>query len=471
MKYSAVNNKAKQILQITHQAKALERNALALTHRSHTVNRTMNMRAMFTCNKYQQNTINRHSWIIYNQINRNFRQSNVLNKKDLYGVLGVTKAASKDDLKKAYFKLAKQYHPDVNKTNEAKEKFAQINEAYETLSDDSKRRMYNMTGMDSNEQQQAGPGFGQGFTNPFTDFFSSFGGKKTQKQESSSSNFEDVFKEFEQFFSMGGQGQKQQSQTASSAGAGPSSSDAGKTKGKDIYINIDIDFMEAINGAQKTIQYARTNKCGTCDGTRMKPGTKKMNCGTCGGSGFLTQQYGHAVVQMTCTDCGGQGQTFQNCISCNGQGTQYVQAKENLAIPKGVDSGVNLRMSKKGNYSLKGDAGDLLIKVNVRPHPYFKRQGADILCDKKITLTQAILGAKVQVKTLTGTNEINIRQGIQNDEQIILPNLGVNKLPPNQNQKGNQIVNVKIVMPSKLSPAQRAALEAYAKLEDQFLDD
>lgn len=185
-------------------------------------------------------------------------------------------------------------------------------------------------------------------------------------------------------------------------------------------MNIDIDFMEAINGSNKTIQYARTNQCGTCNGTKMKPGTKKTDCGTCNGSGFITQHYGHAVVQMTCTDCGGQGQTYQHCLSCNGQGTQYQQVKENISIPKGVDNGVNLRLSKKGNYSLRGESGDLLIKVNVRPHPYFKRQGADILCDKKITLTQALLGAKVQVKTLNGASDINIRPSIQNDEQIVL---------------------------------------------------
>ena len=119
----------------------------------------------------------------------------------------------------------------------------------------------------------------------------------------------------------------------------------------------------------------------------MKPGTQEQDCGVCDGTGFQTQQFGHAIVQSTCGACSGKGKIYQQCISCNGAGTQYQQAKETISIPKGVDSGVNLRMSKKGNYSLRGDAGDLLIKVNVKAHPYFKREGSDILTEKSISLT------------------------------------------------------------------------------------
>lgn len=160
--------------------------------------------------------------------------------------------------------------------------------------------------------------------------------------------------------------------------------------------------MEAINGTQKTIQYARINKCGTCNGSKMKPGTSELQCGICGGSGFQTQQYGHAVIQSTCGGCSGTGKTYQPCISCNGAGTQYQSSKETITIPKGVDSGVNLRMSKKGNFAIKGDPGDLLIKVAVKPHPTLKREGSDIVSEKQITLAQAALGAGLKIETLWG---------------------------------------------------------------------
>ncbi len=137
----------------------------------------------------------------------------------------------------------------------------------------------------------------------------------------------------------------------------------------------------------------------------------------------------------------------------------YQQAKETITIPKGVDSGVNLRMSKKGNFSLKGEAGDLLIKVNVKPHPTFKREGSDIVTEKPITFTQAVLGSTVKVETLWGKHDVKLRAGINHDEQVVLQGQGVNKLPPNQNTKGNHIVKIKIAIPKKLTDAQRAALE------------
>ncbi|CDW73409.1 chaperone protein dnaj [Stylonychia lemnae] len=373
------------------------------------------------------------------------------------GVLGVSRNSSKDDIKKQYFKLAKQFHPDINKTPEAKEKFAQINEAYETLGDEERRRVYDSTGMDSNDQRQAGDDFSGGFGfNPFSSAF--WGSKKSENAASPEQNFQDMFNEFENFFSM--KNKNTSSQTSS-----------GSLKGKDVYANIEIEFLDAINGCQKQIQYQRTNKCSSCDGTKIKQGTTKQNCMACQGQGYQTIKKGNVVIQQACTACFGQGSTFQNCLSCNGTGSQYNQVKESITIPKGVDSGMNLRLSKKGNFSLRGDPGDLLIKINVKPHPYFSRQGFDIHITKKLNLSQALLGGKFQVKTLYGTADITIPVGIQNDQQITIPNMGVNKLPPNQNQKGNQVVNIKVILPKILNEAQKAALIEFGKYEEKFPDE
>lgn len=194
---------------------------------------------------------------------------------------------------------------------------------------------------------------------------------------------------------------------------------------------LEIDFMDAVNGTSRQVSYARTNKCGTCNGTKMKPGTSEMECGICDGTGFQTQQFGHTIVQSTCSACGGGGKSFQSCISCNGTGTQHTQVTETVTIPRGVDSGVNLRMSKKGNFSLRGEPGDLLIKVTVKEHPTFKREGSDIITERPITFSQAALGATLRVETLWGKQEVKVKPGTGSEEQVVLPGQGVNRLPPN----------------------------------------
>ncbi len=250
--------------------------------------------------------------------------------------------------------------------------------AYETLSDPKKRKLYDRTGLTGHEQDQAGGFEGFGF-NPFSaSFWGAFAGARQQAQEQARDEeghkFEDVFKEFESFFSMGDKDPKK-------GGAN------GKVKGKDIFQTVDIDFLEAVNGVQKSVTYARSNKCGTCNGSMIKPGTTLSECEQCGGEGKITMLLGSTLVHKECEACNGQGSTYQACLTCNGSGSVFSQVKETISIPKGVDNGMNLRLSKKGNYFLKGENGDLLIKVNVRSHPYFKREGVDIHTEKFVTMT------------------------------------------------------------------------------------
>lgn len=244
------------------------------------------------------------------QINKMFfRPTNTLyQSKDYYKILGVSKSASKADIKKAYFKGAKKLHPDVNKAADAKEKFAEFNEAYETLGDENKRQVYDATGMSGDEQAQAGAGQGgpfggfgggpfggqggQGFWDQFT------GGQRPGGAAGGRNPFEDIFGDFEDFFSMGGgKGQGRQSQAV---------------KGRDVVLNVTVDFMDAVNGTQKTVQYQKVDNCSRCNGTGAQPGTGETNCGTCNGSGFQTMRQGSMIFQSTCPSCGGAGKVIRN---------------------------------------------------------------------------------------------------------------------------------------------------------------
>lgn len=197
-------------------------------------------------------------------------------------------------------------------------------------------------------------------------------------------------------------------------------------KGKDIVIVVEIDFMEAINGTQKSVQFGRTDICGTCKGTRAKPGTGESKCGACAGAGFQTVRQGPFMIQQVCGNCDGAGAVIRNpCTTCRGKGIVHESVKETINIPKGVDNGVNLRVSKKGNAGLGGPAGDLMIQVKVKPHPYFKRDGSDIHTDLFISIADAVLGSEVKVKTLYGDIRMKIDSGTQHNEKKKISNYGV----------------------------------------------
>jgi molecular chaperone DnaJ len=378
------------------------------------------------------------------RLSRAFKSSAVLlaKKKDFYKVLGVPKSSSEAEIKKAYFQLAKTLHPDVNKAADAKDKFAAVSEAYETLSDRSKRQMYDSTGMTGDEQEQASAqgfgDFGFGGFNPFAGFSQGPGG-----------SFEDVFAEFKDFFE-GGPREERRS-----------------TRGEDIILSMEIPFMDAVQGSQRTVRVERKAACGTCKGSRVKPGTNATKCSSCSGRGVIFIQKGPMSIQMTCQKCKGEGSfNPHTCTTCSGAGTTVGSSAETVNIPAGVNSGQNLRMAGKGNASSGGTPGDLLIKVVVQPHAFFKRDGYDIYTDVDLTVGQAVLGSTINVETLHGSQKLNVEPGTQSGDKKKISNYGVPHLPPNQSRRGDHFVKLNIKIPTTLTPQLR---ELYRQIKEEEL--
>lgn len=374
----------------------------------------------------------------------NFRKFS--EKKDYYQTLGIPRGATQAEIKKAYIKLAREYHPDKNPAPEAKQKFSSINEAYTTLTDEKKRQVYDQTGMSSDEQRQyENSGFdpnSQGF-----DFSEFFKGASTQGQ--GGNPFEGVFQNFEDIFGFDG---------------GRSNRSA---KGPDVLVNLEIDFMEAINGVQKEISYRIKDACSSCKGSKCKPGTSATKCSTCAGKGTVNYRQGPLQVQMGCSSCGGVGSTIKTpCTACRGTGVGYSTLKETLNIPKGINTGQNLRVSGKGNLGENGGkSGDLIVKVNVQKDPYFNRDEYDVYVELPLTISQAVLGTKLDVRTLTGVKSINVPAGTVHGSKLRIVGEGVTKLPPNNHSKGDQYVVFSVIIPSKLTSEQKAIFESLKKME------
>ena len=197
--------------------------------------------------------------------------------------------------------------------------------------------------------------------------------------------------------------------------------------GRDISIQCEIDFMDAVNGAQKAVSFNRTDICGTCKGSKAKPGTSETTCGACNGAGFQTIRQGPFMIQQVCGNCDGAGSVIRSpCTSCRGKGVTNSLVRETINIPKGVDNGVNLRVSKKGHSGVGGrPAGDLMIQIKVKPHAHFKRDGADILTDLYISLSDAVLGSEVKVRTLYGDIRMKVDGGAQHNDKKKISNYGV----------------------------------------------
>lgn len=373
---------------------------------------------------------------------RGFRSSKLLRaKKDFYSVLGVSRSASEQEVKKAYFSLAKQFHPDVNKDPNAKNKFAEINTAYETLSDSEKKKTYDATGMTGDEQDQAknagfdADSFGGGF-NPFGGFSSGGGGFN---------NFQDIFSEFEEFF---GNGRKEKV----------------NYKGEDITLSLEIPFLDAVKGSQKKVTIERKGVCSTCKGSKVKPGTSPSKCTNCGGRGVVFFQRGPMSIQTVCTKCKGTGTIIKSyCTPCKGVGYAYAEHQETVNVPAGVNNGQSLRMANKGHQSEgNGPQGDLLIKIHVAPHPVFKREGQDIHSDVDVTVAQAALGSLIEVETLYGGAKVNVEPGTNSGDQKKIPTQGIPFLPPNQNKKGDHIVTFKVRIPKNLTEKQKKLYQELA---------
>jgi molecular chaperone DnaJ len=355
-------------------------------------------------------------------------------KRDYYEVLGVGRGASDVEIKKAYRKLAKQYHPDVNPGDKSAEaKFKEVNEAYEVLSDPQKKSRYDQfghAGVDPNSFGGAGAGFG--------DF--DFGG------------IGDIF---ESFFGGGGFGRSSRSRS-------------GPQKGADLKYSMEISFEEAAFGTEKEITVNRHETCTSCKGSGAKEGTSPTTCKHCGGTGQVQYKqntpFGQFVNVKTCDICRGEGKIIVDpCTTCNGKGKVRKTVKRKVSVPAGIDDGQTLSLRGEGDPGVKGGPnGDLYITINVRPHAIFKRQGNDVVCEMPITFTQAALGAELEVPTLDGRVKYNIQEGTQTGTIFRLRGKGIPYL--RGNGRGDQYVKVEIDVPKKLNEKQKELLREFAEI-------
>ncbi|MDF2626604.1 MAG: Chaperone protein dnaJ [Symbiobacteriaceae bacterium] len=355
-------------------------------------------------------------------------------KRDYYEVLGVPKNASEADLKKAFRGLARQYHPDANKDDpNAAEKFKEVNEAYQVLSDADRRAKYDQFGHAAEQMGGAGGG------NPF-------GGAGNM------GDFGDIF---DMFF--GGQmGRRQQ---------------RGPTRGDDLQYEMDLTLEEAAFGIKKEIRIPRTEDCQTCKGSGAKPGTSPVTCSKCKGTGQIQMAqntiFGRFVNVATCDRCGGDGKIVESpCVSCRGKGIVQKMHNVEVNIPGGVETGSRLRMSGYGERGDRGGPpGDLYIVMRVRPDSRFQREGDDLISEVTISMIQAALGVEVEVPTLEGPEKVTIPEGTQHGDTIRLKGKGVKHL--RGGGRGDQHVVVKVFVPTKLQPKERELLQELAELRGE----
>ena len=369
------------------------------------------------------------------------------NKKDYYEILGVSKTATDDELKKAYRRLAKKYHPDANPDNkeEAEKKFKEVNEAYEVLSDPQKRKMYDQFGTVDPQ------GFG-GTGGPF-------GGRNGYYSYTSSSwdDFGDLGDIFSSFFGGGFGGQR----TSARRNNGP-------RKGEDLNFSMDISFEEAFMGVEKEIVITRQEKCNVCNGTGAKPGTNPIKCTVCGGTGQVRQTQntilGQVQTTRTCSACHGTGEIISNpCENCRGKGTVRKSPRVKVKIPAGIGDNQTVVLREQGNPGQKGGpAGDLYITIRVRKSSIYKREGNYVVFDIPITITQATLGAELEIPMVDGSKEkYRIPEGTQTGTQFSIKGKGFKSL--NSSYVGNFVFKVVVQTPKKLSKEQRELLVELAK--------
>lgn len=356
-------------------------------------------------------------------------------KRDFYEVLGVAKGASDDEIKKAYRRLAKQYHPDLNAGDKtAEQKFKEVNEAYEVLSDSEKRARYDQfghAGVDPNFNPGAGgPGgaYGGGFD------FGDFG---------------DIFSNLGDIFGFGGQG---------GARNGP-------MRGNDIHIHLTISFEEAAKGAKKQVEASRVVTCSTCGGTGAKPGTHPETCSYCHGTGTVKVSqrtpFGVMSTSHPCEHCHGTGKIVKDpCPDCRGVGQVRKPRKLEVDIPAGIDDGQVLTLRGQGDFGRNGGPpGDLNISVSVRAHKIFQRRGFDIYCDVPLTFAQAVLGSDIHVPTLDGKVDMHIPAGTQPGETFRLRGKGIKNL--NRYGSGDEFVRVTVEVPKNLTEQQKTLLRQF----------
>ena len=363
-------------------------------------------------------------------------------KRDYYEVLGVSKTATDEELKKAYRKLAKKYHPDANPDNkqEAEAKFKELNEAYEVLSDKQKRQNYDMFGHNGPQG-----GFGETTGNGYYSYSTSgFDGFDIDLDDIVSSIF-------------GGGRSRRSSRTAN-----------GPMKGADLRHDIEITFEESFQGVRKQINISREETCDVCHGNGAKPGSKIETCTVCGGTGQVRQVqstlFGQMQTARTCSTCGGTGKIIkETCENCRGRGKVRKQAKINVSIPAGISDSQTVVLRNEGAPGQNGGPkGDLYIVVHIKHHPIYVRQGDNVLCDIPVTVTQATLGAELEIPMVDGTKEsFKIPEGTQTGTKFKIRQKGFSSI--NRSTKGDYIFTVVVQTPKRLSKEQRELFEKLAK--------
>ncbi len=360
-------------------------------------------------------------------------------KRDYYETLGVAKSATDDDLKKAYRKLAKKYHPDLNPNDKvAEEKFKEVNEAYEILSDSQKRSRYDQfghAGVDPNYGAGQGGGYGGGFggvdlNDLFGDLFGGFGGGFGSQRRGGNPN--------------------------------------APKRGADVRVSLVLSFMEAVHGCKKTINITKQDTCDSCGGSGAAKGSSPETCSTCNGSGYVTVQqrtpFGVMQSSQPCSKCGGKGKTIKSpCSKCHGSGRVATKKNVEITVPEGIDDDQSLRLSSMGDSGINGGpAGDLIVIVTVRPDTMFERDGYDVHVKVPLTYSQFVLGAKVIVPTVDGKVEYDVPEGTQSGATFRLRGKGIHYV--NGRGRGDQYVHVYLETPKKLTKAQKEALNKFESL-------
>lgn len=352
-----------------------------------------------------------------------------MNKRDYYEVLGVSKNADEKEIKSAFRKLAKKYHPDVSKEPDAAEKFKEAQEAYAVLSDEQKRKQYDQFGHAAFDQMNGGTGFDFSdfdFSDIFSDLFgSSFGGG------------------FSNFSGFGGRGSSNRSQ-----------------RGSDRLMRVDLSFDDAVFGCKKTINLDVYEECDECQG---KGGKGEKTCPSCHGNGTVTREqstlFGTFMTRTTCPDCKGKGKVYESgCSKCRGNGKIKKNKDLEVKIPAGVDTGNRLRLAGKGDSGYNGGSnGDLYLEFRVKEHTLFEREGNDIYLELPITITEAVLGCKKEIPTLYGNVKLTIPEGANTGDRHRLKGKGVEDL--HSGSKGNMYVIINVVIPSKIDKKQKKLFE------------
>ena len=354
---------------------------------------------------------------------------------DYYEILGVDKNASKDEIKSAFRKMARKWHPDINKAPEAEAKFKELGKAYETLMDDDKRATYDRFGEDGLKNA--------GF-NTQGPFAGGFG------------DLDEVFNSFFGGFGFGG-GSRRQDPNA-------------PQRGDDLRLDIELDFEDAVFGMSKEIKIDHLETCPTCKGSGAKDGAKPQTCQTCGGRGSIQQTtrtvLGQFTQIVTCPHCHGKGSVISDpCPDCQGKGRKEVEKKIEIKVPAGVDNGSKMRLSHEGDAGLNGGiAGDLYIVIHVKPSPYFKREGVNVFTKLDITPAQAVLGDTIKIKTLDGEREITIPAGIQNGEVVKIKNAGVPNISK-PSVRGEHVVVIGVKTPTHISNEEKALYQKLYEIQ------